>query len=127
MIGHRTAEVVAELLINIAQRRRHGHVGLHRKAQAVGLARAVIGVLADDADLGVLIGRVVKGVKNIVHIGVNGVGAVFAQQKPVQPAVVILLEFCLQRRFPVVFEMNGHGHLPPKKSKAHSDCLDCLV
>jgi hypothetical protein len=44
-------EVVAELLVDVHQRRRRGHTLSHREAEAVGLAGAVVRILSEDHDL----------------------------------------------------------------------------
>ena len=49
--GPRNAQVALHLLIDVDQRRRRPHAGLHRKAQAMRLPLAMIGVLPQYHDL----------------------------------------------------------------------------
>ena len=51
VVGRVDAEVGVQLLEDVLQRRRRGHPGPHGEAQAVGLAGAVVRVLAEDQHL----------------------------------------------------------------------------
>ena len=78
------AEVGGELLVDVGQRRRHGHAVAHREAQPVGLVRAVVRVLPEDHHP---CGRVRGEVQRREHLGSrgkNGVAGALARYEPLQ-------------------------------------------
>src|SRR5690606_11381582 len=117
VVRDRAADVLVELLEDVWQRRRRRDPGLHRKAQAVSLSRPVVRVLAQDHHFGIGVGRVVKGVENVVHVGVDRVAAVLLDQERPERLVVGLLELVRQQLGPVVLEHRRHlSHSPMPNS-----------
>ena len=61
----------------------------------MSLIGVVIGILSQDHCPHLGIGGIFQGVENIIHAGINGLGAVFRQQKLPQVLVVGLGEFAV--------------------------------
>ncbi|MPN26719.1 hypothetical protein SDC9_174144 [bioreactor metagenome] len=112
MAGNRAAQVVVQLLINVLKRWRHSNLWLYRKRKAVSLAFAVVRVLADDADLGIRVGREMKCVKNVIHIRVDGLCFILVKQKAPQLLIVFLLKLFLEGVLPVILKVDGHRSFP---------------
>ena len=89
------AHIVLDLLEDVHQRRRRSHAFPHGKAEPVSLIGVVIGILSQDHCPHLGIGGIFQGVENIIHAGINGLGAVFRQQKLPQVLVVGLGEFAV--------------------------------
>ncbi|MNM61961.1 hypothetical protein D3C81_732740 [compost metagenome] len=108
VVGRVDVQVALELLEDVLQRRRHRHARLHREAQAMGLAGAVIGVLADDHHLHLVQRRRVQriedqpaGRKDLLA------GGLLAAQELAQRLHVGLVELLAQNGFPARFEFDA--------------------
>ena len=75
------AEVGVYLFNYVHQRRRHGYAVGHGKAEAHGLPRLVIGILAENDDLHLVERGAVEGGEDVGTFGIAGiVGAVFDEE-----------------------------------------------
>ena len=85
VVGRRDAQVALQFAVDIGQRRRNRHAGWHRETQAVGLARAVVGILPQNHHLDGFEGRGVVSGEPVVGGGIDDLaGALFGQQKGAQ-------------------------------------------
>ncbi|MCY1536697.1 hypothetical protein D9M68_721620 [compost metagenome] len=100
-------QVALEFLVDVLQRRRRRHARLHREAQAVGLARTVVGILADDDHFHLLQRRGVQRIEDQRsrredHLA----GGLLLTQEIAQGLHVGLLELVPQGFFPALFELD---------------------
>ncbi|MNF58401.1 hypothetical protein D3C84_399530 [compost metagenome] len=109
-------QVALELFIDIQQRRRCRDARLHREAQAMGLARAVIRVLSQDDHFDLVQRRGVEGIEDHRPWRIDlFAGSVFLPQKLAQLCHVGLVELSTQRVLPARFEfdtvVSSHGYI----------------
>ncbi len=81
MRGNRVAQLGVDFLEDILQGRRHSHPRLHGKTQSMGLALAVIGVLAKNHHLDLLQRRVGKGVEDVLAGGKDPLAGGFSARR----------------------------------------------
>ena len=104
--GTMKSHIIFQFLINIIEGRGHRHPFLHRKAEPMGLAGAMVGVLAQNHRPHLMVGRIFQGIENIVHRGINGAAAVLRRQEFAQLLVIFLVKFPFQQLVPVISDMN---------------------
>ncbi|MNM73795.1 hypothetical protein D3C81_855360 [compost metagenome] len=108
VVGNRDVQVALQLFVDVDQRRRRGDARLYRKAQAVGLARAVIRVLAEDHHLDLLQRRRIERIENQWAGRIDlFAGRVLLAQKLAQLMHVGLVELVAQCGFPAGFEFDA--------------------
>ncbi|MOA30874.1 hypothetical protein D3C78_1519950 [compost metagenome] len=114
MAGDVDVQVALEFFIDIEQRRWRGDAWLHRKAQAMGLARAVIRVLPENHHLDLVQRRRIQRVENQRPWRENFLArGMFLAQEFAQFGHVRLVELGAQGLFPTGFKFDavvcGHG------------------
>lgn len=72
MGGHVAAEVIAQFLKDVEQRRGDRNTPRNAKTKAVRLSRAMVGVLPHDDDADLVKGRFLEGVKDQVAWRIDG-------------------------------------------------------
>ena len=92
MVGDGAAQVGLELLVDVLQGRGDGDTLLHGKGQPVGLTGAVIGVLAQDDDLHLVIVGEAEGVEQVLPRGIDGTGGIFRVEKGAESLGVFVLQ-----------------------------------
>ena len=116
VVGDVDVQVALELFIDVHQRRRRRHARLHREAQTVGLARAVVRVLAEDHHLDLVQRRRVERVENHRARRIDFLaGRLLLAQELAQLGHVGLVELSTQCLLPARFEfdtvVSSHGHI----------------
>ncbi|CAH0321498.1 hypothetical protein SRABI112_05338 [Pseudomonas mediterranea] len=107
VVGDVDVQVALQFLEDIHQRRRRGYARLHRKAQAMGLARAVVRVLTEDHDLDLVQWRGIEGIEDQRSRRVDlFAGGVLLAQEFAQLCHVGLVELGTQRLLPARFEFD---------------------
>ncbi|MNV76385.1 hypothetical protein D3C71_1697320 [compost metagenome] len=108
VVGRVDVQVALELLEDVLQRRRHRHARLHREAQTVGLAWAMVGVLADDHHLDPLQRRRIQRIED-QPAGRKYLlaGGLLAAQELAQRLHVGLVEFLAENGLPARFEFDA--------------------
>lgn len=107
--GHVGADVTFDFLENVDQRGRKGYAVVHRKAEAVGLSRAMVRVLPDDDHLYAVEGAEVEGIEYQPARRVDGAFGIFIPHEVGQCLEVFFVEFGLQAFLPALFYLNIHG------------------
>ncbi|MNV09210.1 hypothetical protein D3C71_996990 [compost metagenome] len=120
MVGDVDVQVALELFIDVHQRRWRRHAGLHREAQTVGLARAVIGILTEDHHLDLVQRRGIERVENHRPRRIDLLtGRPLLLQEVSQLCHVGLVEFGTQCLLPARFEfdtvVSSHGYIRQKQ------------
>ena len=94
MVWGLDSEVGVNFLEDINQRRRRGYVRAYGEAQAVGLAGAVVGVLAEDNHAHLIQRCTVQGVEAMVAGGEQGFSGLFLRRQEVSQLLHVgLAEF----------------------------------
>ena len=68
------------------------------------LSRAMIGVLPEDDDLRIRITRIMKGVKDCVHIRIDMMRPILIDEELPELAVIRLLELWIEQLRPVIMK-----------------------
>ena len=122
MIRWLNAQVVLDFLEDIHQRRRNLHAGAHRKAQTVGLTRAMVGVLPQDHHFYPVQGCAVEGIKTVAAFREQHLArALLARQELRQLLHIGLAELISKILIPATAGSQllrqsfgrGHGLIPP--------------
>ena len=131
-----TPEVVVQLLVHVAQRRRYGDTTTHGETQTVGLARAVIRILAEDDHLGVGVRREVQRGEDVVVRREHRAPVTFLTDEVLQGSPVRLFELVTQHGVPISrrhalhcchSRCHGRGRMSPRdrrtrRSRRHCPC-----
>ena len=102
VIRNRAAEVVMQLLIDVHEGWRDGHLRLHRKAEPMGLSRLVVRILSEDHHLHLFQRSEGKSIENILCRRIDRLRFIFLIDGMIQLFIVRLAEFRLQRLQPVI-------------------------
>ncbi len=110
----RDAEVGVEFLVDVDQAGRGPHAGLHRKAQAVRLSRAVIGILPQDDDAHGIGGRQVERAEPLVTAREDALACLpLRGQEGLQRLHIVAVEFGLEGRQPSGVQLDALAHCGP--------------
>lgn len=108
MTGDGDIQVALQFFVDVHQRRRRRHPWLHRETQAVGLAGAVIGILAENHHFHLLQRRGVQRIEDHRPRRVDlFAGSVFLAQEFAQLVHVGLVELGAQSSLPTGFEFDA--------------------
>ena len=107
-LGHGLADVGLKLLEDVLKRGGEGDAVNNRETEAVGLARAVVGILAENDNFGLINRAKVKGTEDVCGMGIDGVLPVFGFDEPRQLLEVGAGEFRVEGLFPGGFDVDGH-------------------
>ena len=113
MGGNRVTQLGVNFLEDVLQRRRHLDTGPDGETQAVGLAVAMVGILAENDDLYLLQRGMGKGVEHLAAGGKELFSRLFfRQQKSAQSRHVGLLKLRRQLRQPAALQLHCPAHRP---------------
>mmetsp|Transcript_22618 Transcript_22618/g.62945 ORF Transcript_22618/g.62945 Transcript_22618/m.62945 type:complete len:228 (+) Transcript_22618:726-1409(+) len=108
----RNFRVLQEFLVNVLEGRRDRNALADREAEAVGLVGSVVGILADNDELGLGEGAEIEGGKGILDRGIDGFLGSFPSDKGCEPSKggrgKVAGEGDLPRRFGVERRRRGH-------------------
>ncbi|MNV18488.1 hypothetical protein D3C71_1093140 [compost metagenome] len=118
--GDVDVQVALQLFVDVHQRRRRRYARLHREAQAMGLARAVVRVLSEDHDFDLVQWRGIECVEDHRARWIDLLaGRPLLLQKVSQLCHVGLVEFGTQGLLPARFEfdtvVSSHGYIRQKQ------------
>ena len=103
VIRDRASKVIVKLFVNVLKGGRGLLARQDRKAQSMGLIHIMIRILSKYHDPNPGQGRIMEGIKNIVHRRKNLPGLIFLGQEVSKLFIVGLLKFGIQRLFPIIF------------------------
>ena len=97
----------------VYQAGRRGHTGLHRETEAVGLTRAVVGVLSENNNLYLVEGSPVQGVEDLASRGKEGFALSFFLYKKLPQLIHVgLFKLIMQNIQPLGIQFDFAGHSP---------------
>ena len=99
-LGRSFSQVRSDFFVDIDKRRGNSDVIGDRKAETIGLTRAVIGVLTNDDDFNIVKGAVIKGIENKLWRGIDRGGLIFFSNKVGKLFKVWLVKLGSQCLFP---------------------------
>ena len=100
------AGIIPQLFKDVDEGRRRCNTLVHGKTQAMCLIGVVVGVLSQNDYFYICIRRILKRIENVVHIGIDGMGAVFLNEELPQVLIGFGLNGILKQVIPVVSDMN---------------------